>query len=160
MIVYSGGEHALLGSLGAITGRGSADLSILPDWLEHGIESSLRDTEDDVPLPSTHTVTSLQSAVPRSIASSNRDTPVVLTPTNPSPAGSYVRQGGNKGPWMDLDQFYADTNTEQEEEEDEESEDEDGEGSPSEESEEEEDTDEEASPDEDGGEQQPLRPSR
>lgn len=160
-MILTGDEHALLGSLSAVTGKSSFDASILPDWLEQGIDSSLRDTEDDVPTPASHVVTSIQSGVPRSIVASNRNTPIVLTPTGPSPAGSYVRQEGAKGPWMDLDQFYADTNADEEQEE-EESGEEDEEGSPSEESEEQGDTDEqeETSSDEEGGENQPLHPSR
>ncbi|KAJ3481196.1 hypothetical protein NLI96_g7828 [Meripilus lineatus] len=167
-----GDERALLGSLSAVTGKGTLDASILPDWLEQGIDSSLRDTEDDVPQPPSHTVTSIQSGVPRSIGASNRNTPIVLTPTGSSPAGSYVRQENAKSPWTDLDQFYADTNTDEEQEQDEESEEEEeeeeegedgeGEGGQSEESEGEEDTDEqeETTSDEEGGEHQPLHPSR
>lgn len=169
---FSGDERALLGSLSAVTGKGTLDASILPDWLEQGIDSSLRDTEDDVPQPPSHTVTSIQSGVPRSIGASNRNTPIVLTPTGSSPAGSYVRQENAKSPWTDLDQFYADTNTDEEQEQDEESEEEEeeeeegedgeGEGGQSEESEGEEDTDEqeETTSDEEGGEHQPLHPSR
>ena len=142
--------------------------SVLPDWLEQGIESSLRDSEDDVPSPASHAVTSIQSAVPRSVASSSRNTPIVLTPTVPSPAGSFGgRPEVSKGPWTDLDQFYADINTDEEQEEElEEASGEDEEGeedSPDEESEEEEgDTDdEEVSSDEEGhsAEHQPLHPS-
>ena len=102
-----------LGSLGAIIGRDMSFDSAVPDWLEHGVESSLRDSEDDMPLVPTG-VQSLQSPTPRSIASSSRPSPVVLTPTVPSPAGSFARP--DKSAWTDLDKFYADTNEESEEE--------------------------------------------
>ena len=49
----------------------------LPEWLEQGTESSLRDTEDDIQ-PSGI----VQVAALRSIAStSHGPTPIVLTPT-------------------------------------------------------------------------------
>lgn len=91
----------------------------LPDWLEQGVESSLRDTEEDAP-PAPLSLSSLQSPVPHVIASSNRASPVVLTPTGPSPAGSYSRPETGKAPWTDLDSFYADTHNEEGEEESEE----------------------------------------
>ena len=97
--------------------------AILPDWLEQGVESSLRDSEDDAPLVPIG-VQSLQSPAPRSIASTSRASPVILTPTVPSPAGSYVRP--DKTAWTDLDSFYADDGGEGEEgEEDSDEEDED-----------------------------------
>lgn len=111
-------DHAMLGSLGAITGKNMAGDVFLPDWLEQGVESSLRDTEEDAPAAPL-SLSSAQTSVPRSIASSNRATPIVLTPTGPSPAGSYSRPESGKAPWTDLDSFYADTNEEEEEEEEE-----------------------------------------
>jgi len=73
----------------------------LPEWLEQGTESSLRDTEDDVQ-PSGI----VQVAALRSIAStSHGSTPIVLTPTGGhSPAAT----GNSPVPWTNLDQFYAD----------------------------------------------------
>ncbi len=99
--------------------------TIIPDWLEEGVESSLRDTEEDMPQAPAY-IQSIQSSVPRSISStSNRASPVILTPSGPSPAGSYVRQETGKAPWKDLDKFYEDTNEEEEESETDEDEDED-----------------------------------
>ena len=119
-------DHAMLGSLGAITGKNMAGDVFLPDWLEQGVESSLRDTEEDAPAAPL-SLSSAQTSVPRSIASSNRATPIVLTPTGPSPAGSYSRPESGKAPWTDLDSFYADTNEEEEEEEESEEETDEGE---------------------------------
>lgn len=120
----------LLGSLSAVIGRDVSLDSYLPDWLEEGIESSLRDSEDDAP-QAPIAVQSISSTSPRVIASSSRNTPVVLTPTGSSPSGSYVRQNG-KGDWNDLDKFYADAeSTEEEDEEDESEEEEDEEGAES-----------------------------
>lgn len=118
----------LLGSLGAITGKDMAGDVFLPDWLEQGVEPSLRDTEDDAP-PVPLSLSSAQASVPRSIASSNRATPVVLTPSGPSPAGSFSRTETGKAAWTDLDSFYADTKEEEEEESEEESSEEEEEGS-------------------------------
>lgn len=77
----------------------------LPEWLEQGTESSLRDTEEDIqPLGLPQMIT------PRSIASTSRGpTPIVLTPTvGHSPAVT----GNPQAPWTDLDQFYADVDEE------------------------------------------------
>lgn len=73
----------------------------LPEWLEQGTESSLRDTEDDVQPQGLAQVTA-----PRSIAStSHGPSPIVLTPTGRhSPAVT----GSSPAPWTDLDKFYAD----------------------------------------------------
>ena len=45
MDVDGDGEQALVGSLSRVTGQMD---DLLPDWLENGVESSLRDSEDDV----------------------------------------------------------------------------------------------------------------
>ena len=119
-----------------MTGRWTGSDNYLPDWLEEGTESSLRDTEADMPQPP---VLTAQSSAARSISSTSaRPTPVVLTPTGGvSPAGSFSRQQESaKTAYMDLDKFYEDTEEvegreegESEESEDEENEDEDDEGS-------------------------------
>ena len=115
-------DNQTVGSLGAITGKDMAADNVLPDWLEQGVDAALRDSEDDAPPPPI-AVQSLSSAGPRSIASSNLASPVVLTPTGPSPSGSYVRTDA-KSTWTDLDQFYEETTEEEEEEETESEEDE------------------------------------
>ena len=83
----------------------------LPEWLEQGTESSLRDTEDDIQPSGLPQVTTS-----RSIASTSRGhTPIVLTPTGRhSPAAT----GNSQAPWTDLDQFYADVDGENENEND------------------------------------------
>ncbi|KAL6307582.1 adaptin N terminal region-domain-containing protein [Sparassis latifolia] len=97
------------GSLAAITGKDSmVNDAYLPDWLEEGTESSLRDTEDDASL-----IPSLQSSVgqpsvPYSVAPIVGPSSIVLTPSGPSPAGSYV-VAGSKAPWTDLDKFYEES---------------------------------------------------
>ncbi|CCM06428.1 uncharacterized protein FIBRA_08689 [Fibroporia radiculosa] len=114
------GERQFFGSLTAVTGREFLD-SHLPDWLEEGTESSLRDTEDDAPPPPMISQISSQSG-PRAISS--RATPIVLTPSNGlSPSSSFVRQNGSRSDWTDLDKFYEDTNDEEDESEDSEDED-------------------------------------
>lgn len=73
----------------------------LPEWLEQGTESSLRDTEDDNQPPGPVRITT-----PRSVASMpHGPTPVILTPTG---GHSPTTTGGSPAPWTDLDKFYAD----------------------------------------------------
>jgi AP-3 complex subunit beta len=101
--------------------------TLLPDWLENGVESSLRDTEETAPALAPQPILAVQRN--KGIAS-----PVVLTPSGgSSPVGSQTRSGGSKGPWMDLDKFYAD---------EEEVEEEDGDNDDGEEDEDDEDEDE------------------
>ena len=98
-------DHAMLGSLGAITGRDMRGDRHLPFWLEQGIESALRDTEEDIPVVSFTAMSSAQAQ--RALGPSHVGSPVVLTPTEgTSPAGPGIRGGGGKGPWTDLDKFY------------------------------------------------------
>lgn len=116
-------ENLNLGSLGAVISKDMSNDNYLPDWLEQGVESTLRDSEEDAPPAPTFI-----SSTPTSISfTSSRATPIVLTPTGPSPAGSFVRQDSTKGPWTDLDKFYDDTNEEEEDDEEEEEESEEGE---------------------------------
>lgn len=72
------GERGLVGSLGRVTGKLMMD-DLLPDWLENGVESSLRDSEFDVAVVAPPPV-------------------VALTETRPS----------SRAEVMDLDSFYAD----------------------------------------------------
>ena len=113
--------------------------TILPDWLENGVESSLRDTEEEAvpPQPAMPIAPSSAQQLSKGVAS-----PMALTPRGGSPAGSNVKNEGSKGPWTDLDKFYADTEEVEEDEDQEEDDDEEDE------SEEEEDEDES---EEDGG---------
>jgi AP-3 complex subunit beta len=107
-------EHMLLGSLGVITSQDMRRVCFLPDWLEEGTESSLRDTEDDNPLHAPPAYLSAQ----RLRGTSRLSSPVVLTPvegTSPSNA-SVMRSGiGSKVPWTDLDKFYEDGDDTEEE---------------------------------------------
>ncbi|KAF8240686.1 hypothetical protein L208DRAFT_1231334 [Tricholoma matsutake] len=121
-------ETLMLGTLSLITGRPMSMDNVLPDWHEKGVESTLRDTEEEgIPVP---------APVPQPIMGNKAVVvPVVLTPSGgSSPVGSHGRGGGSgsKGAWKDLDKFYADTEEdedggedEDEEESEEESEDED-----------------------------------
>jgi len=110
-------DHAMLGSLGAITGRDMRGDRHLPFWLEQGIESALRDTEEDIPVVSFTAMSSAQAQ--RALGPSHVGSPVVLTPTEgTSPAGPGIRGGGGKGPWTDLDKFYEENDESEEESED------------------------------------------
>ncbi|KAF9522067.1 adaptin N terminal region-domain-containing protein [Crepidotus variabilis] len=116
---HSVGDHkALVGSLSRVTGKSMQGDEILPDWLERGVESSLRDSEYDAP-PPPPVATALSSSKARAIGPSV-SSPIVLTPTGGT---SPIPGSRGKGPWTDLDSFYAD-----EEEEDEESDEEEEDG--------------------------------
>lgn len=120
-----------LGTLGLVLGRDVPHVRLLPDWLEHGVESSLRYSPDDAPsMPAITAIGNVAGSRPGvgvAIGSGGHSTPiVVLTPAGsggPSPAGSMP----NKGGWTDLDTFYA-SESEEEEEEEEESEEDDDDG--------------------------------
>lgn len=87
--------------------------SHLPDWLEEGIDPSLRDSENDTPQAPVYAQVASQSS--HTMVPSSRASSVVLTPTGaPSPSGSFG-QNGSKAPWSDLDKFYEDTNDGEEE---------------------------------------------
>src|SRR6266702_8588101 len=111
-----------LGTLGLVLGRDvpPAHARILPDWLEHGVESSLRDSPDDFAPPTTATPTAIghiaTAAMRVGVATGGRSSPiVVLTPAGsggPSPVGSMPNRGG----FTDLDKFYASESEDEEEE--------------------------------------------
>jgi AP-3 complex subunit beta len=120
--------------------------SLLPDWLEKGVESTLRDSDDDHrPLLPAPTALSSLPIVQKSRAMAS---PVVLTPTTRSRPGS--RQDASKGTFaQDLESFYADAVSSDEDESEDESEGSDGENESEDENEEEGedmDADEEAEP--------------
>ena len=138
IVLFEGKESAVLehahadsrerlGTLGLVIGRDvpPAHARILPDWLEHGVESSLRDSPDDYVSPAPP-VTAIGNIAPAALrpgaVTAGRSSPiVVLTPTGsggPSPVGSMPNRGG----WTDLDKFYESESEEDEEEEDEEEE--------------------------------------
>lgn len=108
-------EKVLLGSLARVTGKSHLIDDILPDWLEKGVESSLRDSEYDVaPVPTALSSTGLMKV--RATTSPGMVTPpITLTPT-----GGNGTPTAGKGPWMDLDTFYAEEEDEESEEEEEE----------------------------------------
>jgi hypothetical protein len=77
----------------------------LPDWLEGGVESSLRDTEDDNPVAAMPVnPMTMPSAQQRSKGLAS---PIILTPhSGSSPVGGGLGNAGLKVPWTDLDKFY------------------------------------------------------
>ncbi len=100
---YIGNDKSAVGSLSAVTGKPTFTDSILPDWLEHGVESSLRNSEEDiVPGPAAPSPSSAIQTVKK-----GGSPPVILTPSTESRPES--RSGANKGQWTNLDEFYADT---------------------------------------------------
>jgi len=107
-----GDENAVFGSLGVITGKPMRGKWALHDWLEEGVESTLRDTEDDVPVPT-------MLAIPVTLSSTQQSkglaSPIILTPVGgSSPVGGSLGNGGSKGPWTDLNKFYEDEEYEDE----------------------------------------------
>ncbi|KAJ7650429.1 adaptin N terminal region-domain-containing protein [Roridomyces roridus] len=98
--------NAVLGTLGLITQKPMHGDYTFPDWLERGVESSLRDTAEDAPAPPALNFSSSApppqraKGMPPSSAAPNRNSPI-------------------EGPkYMDLDKFYEDDEADEEEEED------------------------------------------
>ncbi|KAH7884593.1 adaptin N terminal region-domain-containing protein [Phlebopus sp. FC_14] len=94
------GEQAkkLIGSLSLVTSRDMHMDTVLPEWLEAGIDPALRDGEDTGPLlPPPQAISSTQ----RALGSANV-TPIVLTPTSSSAPSRDIKES-----WRDLDKFYA-----------------------------------------------------
>lgn len=85
----------------------------LPDWSEDGTDSSLRDAEDEYSSGPATSQAGIK-AIAGGLGAGKSGTPIVLTPTGgSSPMGSYSGQHNlaSKGPWMDLDKFYEDANS-------------------------------------------------
>jgi len=98
--IHQNNDHAMLGSLGAITRKHLND-NFLPDWLEEGTESSLRDFEDhNHPNPNATVVTSLQQSI-------GSESTAILSA---SQVGSGNLNTSPKGPGTDLDKFYEEDN--------------------------------------------------
>ena len=106
-------EKVMLGSLAGVTGKPMQMDEVLPDWLERGVESSLRDSEYDA-APAPPVATALSSAKMKINLKNQPD--VLLTPTSVSTPDSK----NGKGAFTDLDAFYADKEESEEEEEEEE----------------------------------------
>ncbi|PPQ75253.1 hypothetical protein CVT24_007431 [Panaeolus cyanescens] len=112
---YLDDSRILLGSLSRVTGKSMKMDDILPDWLEKGVESKIRDTEEEkAPAPPAPMAIS-STGFPGTRNSSTP--PVILTPTDVSRPSS---SNGAKGAFKDLDAFYAEDDKEEEEEEEEE----------------------------------------
>ncbi len=128
-----GGHDHDLGTLGLVLGRDVPHARLLPDWLEHGVESSLRYVPDDaLPSSSAAAVSAIGHIAPSSsragtgIGSGGHSTPiVVLTPAGSSEVSSPAGSVPNKAGWTDLDAFYANESEEEESEEEGEEEEED-----------------------------------
>ncbi|KAJ4488147.1 adaptin N terminal region-domain-containing protein [Lentinula aciculospora] len=130
-------SNAIVGSLGIITGKSALSDVILPDWLEEGVESALRDSPDDAPVPP---LQSMSSDPPRA----DPVGAVVLKPNARSsvPTGSSAT---NSRKWAsNLDDFFnegAGSETEKSSEDDNDTDDEEDEEMGEEEDEEEEEGD-------------------
>ena len=102
-MLLSGHNYLPIGSLSIVTGKGTHGESVLPEWLEGGIDPLLRQNEEDaLPVaPPPQAISSTGLAVPKALGSASL-TPVVLTPT-----GSSAPAREAKETWKDLDKFYA-----------------------------------------------------
>jgi AP-3 complex subunit beta len=84
----------------------------LPEWLEQGIDPSLRDSDDDAPQPvssmSVVQAISSQGIPSQHAVASASVTPIVLTPTGESTPK-------DTKDWRDLDKFYASESESEEE---------------------------------------------
>jgi AP-3 complex subunit beta len=142
IVLFEGKESAVLehahadsrerlGTFGLVLGRDMppAHARILPDWLEHGVESSLRDSPDEFVTP-TQPITAIGHVAPAALRpgtmTAGRSSPIVLTPAGsggPSPVGSVPNRAG----WTNLDKFYA-SESEEDDDDDDDDDDEEGEG--------------------------------
>lgn len=102
-----------LGSQGRMTGRPMAMDDALPDWLEKGVESSLRDSEDDARVNAPPVPTAISSAGPTRVQKGIATPPIVLTPGVSTPSSIAA-----KGQWTDLESFYAEEEKEEAEDDD------------------------------------------
>ncbi|KAG6370469.1 adaptin N terminal region-domain-containing protein [Boletus reticuloceps] len=96
-------HHIPIGSLSIVTGKATLGDSILPEWLEGGIDPLLRQSEEDVhpvALPP-QAISSASSTAAKTLGSAGV-TPIVLTPTGSS---TPVREA--KESHRDLEKFYA-----------------------------------------------------
>ncbi|KAG6374293.1 adaptin N terminal region-domain-containing protein [Boletus reticuloceps] len=96
-------HHIPIGSLSIVTGKATLGDSVLPEWLEGGIDPLLRQSEEDVfpvALPP-QAISSASSTAAKTLGSAGV-TPIVLTPTGSS---TPVREA--KESHRDLDKFYA-----------------------------------------------------
>ncbi|KAF8841272.1 hypothetical protein BDN67DRAFT_967479 [Paxillus ammoniavirescens] len=92
-----------IGSLSLVTRKAMHGDSILPEWLEAGIDPALRQNDEDVAplaLPS-QAISSAGSSLQRALGPVGV-TSVVLTPT-----GNSTPSHDTKESWRDLDKFYA-----------------------------------------------------
>ncbi|KAG6900585.1 hypothetical protein C0993_008303 [Termitomyces sp. T159_Od127] len=114
---HAGDDASLIGTLSMVTGKSMRLDGMLPDWLENGVESSLRDADEPEPLP---IPVALSSAQQHAQMRTKGVLPIVLTPTaSSSPVGSQPNnESSSKGLFKDLDKFYEDTESADEEEED------------------------------------------
>ncbi|KAF8659046.1 hypothetical protein AX16_001919 [Volvariella volvacea WC 439] len=121
-------SESVLGSLSSVTEKHmQSDHVLLPDWLEQGVESSLRESEDDaIPIaPAPLSLSSSQAVHVQGVKGKGVvPSPIVLTLRGESPMGT--KEGtGSKTPWTDLDAFYAEDDKDEEDKEESEEEDED-----------------------------------
>ncbi|KAH8831481.1 adaptin N terminal region-domain-containing protein [Flagelloscypha sp. PMI_526] len=98
-----------LGSLSLITGRPAhTDQVAVPDWLEHAVDGTFRDSEEDerAQQASRHVPTALSSAQFQGGGGSGslKAGPVVLTPRTSSPIPG---PSSSRPAYTDLDAFYA-----------------------------------------------------
>ncbi|KAJ3781899.1 adaptin N terminal region-domain-containing protein [Lentinula aff. detonsa] len=124
-------SNVTVGSLGIITGRSALNDTILPDWLEEGVESALRDSPDDATPPP-----------PPVLSISSGPSNTVAPKPNAEISSSSRLSAPNGQKWAsNLDDFFnegddsenEESNEEDEEDEDEEVEEQETEGEHSEE---------------------------
>ncbi|KIY44117.1 hypothetical protein FISHEDRAFT_67789 [Fistulina hepatica ATCC 64428] len=112
----------MLGSLALVIGQERGSGFVPSDWLEEGVESSIRDSDDDKPTPAP-SVLALSSEQSKYMT---RSVPDVLAPPSGSSTPKSTTPATAREQWTDLDKFYAESESE-EEEDDEEEEDEENE---------------------------------
>ncbi|KAJ3829990.1 adaptin N terminal region-domain-containing protein [Lentinula raphanica] len=117
---YTEPSNVIIGSSAIITGKPTLNDNMIPDWLEEGVESALRDSPDDAlsaPVP----VLSVSSADPL-----NNPSNMMVSDQNVGKPSLTVPNGRK---WAsNLDDFFNEEDTNEDDESSEEDEDEDGDG--------------------------------
>ncbi|KAJ3811520.1 adaptin N terminal region-domain-containing protein [Lentinula aff. lateritia] len=93
-------EHSnmIVGALGVIVGITTLSDTILPDWHEEGVESTLRDSPDDTPVPPASNVLS--------VSSSTGSTTTVLHPSRENPPSAGLSATNGRKWASNLDDFF------------------------------------------------------
>lgn len=103
-------DPSSFGALAAVTGKRPINSdTYLPDWLEKGTESALRNSTEETPPVLDYVHTLGHSSLHRSVISTASLPTAPSSPARVGSPSSPVVQHESKATWSDLDKFYEDT---------------------------------------------------